>query len=78
VPIIAITSNREGNVAKLADFNLFVSPTEYTYSAGKFTSRLSQLIVVDILYLTYLQWTYKTSYSTLAETQINHIEADIK
>ena len=78
VPIIAITSNREGNVAKLADFNLFVSPTEYTYSAGKFTSRLSQLIVVDILYLTYLQWTYKTSYSTLAETQINHIKADIK
>ncbi len=70
VPIIAITCFVESELSKLANYNLYVSATEYAFTSGKFTSRLSQLLVVDILYLAYLQATYKTSQDALIATHI--------
>lgn len=70
VPIIAITCFIESELSKLADYNLYVSATEYAFTSGKFTSRLSQLLVVDIIYLAYLQATYQTSQDALLATHI--------
>ncbi len=70
VPIIAITCFRESELSKLAEYNLYVSATEYAITSGKFTSRMAQLMVVDILYLSYLQATYATSQDALMATHI--------
>jgi DNA-binding MurR/RpiR family transcriptional regulator len=71
VPIIAITCFVESELSKLADYNLYVSATEYEFTSGKFTSRLSQLLVIDILYLAYIQATYSTSQTALIATHID-------
>lgn len=71
VPVIAITCFVESELSKLADYNLYVSATEYEFTSGKFTSRLSQLLVIDILYLAYIQATYSTSQTALIATHID-------
>lgn len=70
VPIIAITCFLESPLSKLSDHCLFVSATEYSSTAGKLTSRLSQLLIIDILYLAYIQATYATSQGALMATHI--------
>lgn len=74
VPIIAITSFMESELSRLADYNLYVSATEYSFTSGKFTSRLSQLMVVDILYLAYIRATYADSSNALMETHLEKNE----
>lgn len=74
VPIIAITCFMESELSRLADYNLYVSATEYSFTSGKFTSRLSQLLVIDILYLAYIQATYETSQYALIETHLDKRE----
>lgn len=70
VPTISITCFVESPLSKLCTYNLFVSATEYSSTAGKLTSRLSQLLVIDILYLTYVETTYASSREALRETHI--------
>lgn len=74
VPMIAITCFVESELSRLADHNLYVSATEYAFTSGKFTSRLSQLLVIDILYVAYLQATYPTSRDALLETHLDKRE----
>ncbi|MDL2293899.1 MurR/RpiR family transcriptional regulator [Ruminococcaceae bacterium OttesenSCG-928-D13] len=70
VPTIAITCFVESPLSKMCDYNLFVSATEYSSTAGKLTSRLSQLLVIDIIYLAYIQATYAASQNALKATYI--------
>lgn len=73
VPMVAITCFVESELSKLADHSLYVSATEYSFTTGKLSSRLSQLLVVDMLYLAYIQATYTASHNALLAT---HIEKD--
>lgn len=74
VPIIAITCFHESPIAKIADFNLYVSATEFEFRTGKLGSRLSQLAVIDMLYVVYVQRNYETCMRSLKRTFITKTE----
>lgn len=74
VPIIAITCFRESPLSKLADVNLYVTATEFEFRTGKLASRLSQLAVVDMLYVAYVQRDYKNCMRSLKKTFISKTE----
>lgn len=74
VPIIAITCFRESKLAKLADCNLYVSATEFEFRTGKLASTLSQLVIVDLLYASYVQRDYENSMDALKRTFISKTE----
>ncbi len=70
VPIIAITCFRESPLSKLADYNLYVTETEFDFRTGKMSSRISQLVVVDMLYMAYIQNNYDECMRLLKRTFI--------
>lgn len=71
VPIIAITCFHESPLSKLADFCLYVTATEFEFQTGKLASRLSQLVVVDMLYVAYVQKNYERCMEALKSTYIH-------
>ena len=70
VPIIAVTCYHESPLAKLADYNLYVTATEFEFRTGKLGSRISQLAVIDMLYVTYVQRDYDICMRNLQKTYI--------
>ncbi|MFA5698634.1 MAG: MurR/RpiR family transcriptional regulator [Sphaerochaeta sp.] len=50
VPIIALTMESPNTIQSLADYKLRVPATERIYRQGASTSRMNQLILIDILY----------------------------
>jgi len=52
-PIIAITRYYPSDVTKLADHALYIAANESLFRSGAMSSRISQLNVIDILYMAY-------------------------
>lgn len=57
--VIAITRFAESELARIADYNLYVAASEFLVRSGAMSSRISQLNVVDILYTAYLNRHYE-------------------
>ena len=74
VPIIAITCYHESPLSKISHYNLYVTATEFEFRTGKLGSRLSQLAVIDMLYVTYVQENYETCMDSLRRTYISKEE----
>ena len=74
VPIIAITSFHESPLSRLADYCLYVTATEFNFQTGKLGSRLSQLVVIDMLYVSYVQKDYERCMGSLKNTYIEKKE----
>lgn len=70
VPIISITCYHESPLSKLSDYNLYVSATEFEFRTGKLGSRISQLAVIDMLYVAYVQRDYDNCMNALRKTYI--------
>lgn len=71
VPSISITGFAESPLTRLVDHNLYVSAAESHFTSGKLASRISQLAVIDTLYLAYIQRTYEISADVLHDTYLS-------
>lgn len=69
--VIAITRFEDNPLAKLADFNLSVSATEFIFRSGAMSSRIAQLNIIDILYAAYVNQHYDASLQQLKYTHID-------
>ena len=69
-PVIAVTCFRESPLSKLANYNLYVSATEFEFQTGKLASRLSQLAVIDMLYSACIQHEYEACMQYLKHNYI--------
>lgn len=69
-PIIAITRYYPSEVAKLADYTLYIAANESLFRNGAMSSRLSQLNVVDILYTVCANADYDDTLLRLTRTHI--------
>ena len=75
-PIIAITRSDESPLAKLSDLNLCVASSEVRIRTGAMSSRISQLNIIDILYVAYINRNYDESFSQLKRTYIKKVGAN--
>ncbi len=66
--IIAITRFKKTEIAKIADICLYVPDVESLYREGASLSRISQLLIVDILYQTLITSDYDQSHKLLHRT----------
>ena len=69
--VIAITRFEDNPLAKLADYNLSVSATEFIFRSGAMSSRIAQLNIIDILYAAYLNQHFDDSLKQLKMTHID-------
>lgn len=69
--IIAITRFEDNPLAKLADYNLSVSATEFIFRSGAMSSRIAQLNIIDILYAAYVNQHFDDSLKQLKMTHID-------
>ena len=69
-PCIAITRFAPSQVAKLADYLLYIAANESLLRNGAMSSRLAQLNVVDILYTAFASAEFEKSIRQLARTHI--------
>lgn len=69
-PCIAITRFAPSQVAKMADYRLYIAANESLFRNGAMSSRLAQLNVVDILYTAFASAAYEQSVRQLARTHI--------
>lgn len=69
--VIAITRFEENPLAKLADYNLSVSATEFIFRSGAMSSRIAQLNIIDILYAAYVNQHFDDSLKQLKMTHID-------
>ncbi|MCI8942423.1 MAG: MurR/RpiR family transcriptional regulator [Oscillospiraceae bacterium] len=70
VPMIAITGFAESPLRRWSTYNLYVSAAELAVTGGKLASRISQLAVIDALYIAYFQRTYDKSADALQNTHL--------
>ena len=77
VPIISITCFHESPLSRLADYNLYITATEFEFRTGKLGSRISQLAVIDMLYVAYVQRDYDACMDSLKKTFISKIDREI-
>jgi DNA-binding MurR/RpiR family transcriptional regulator len=70
-PIVAITRSDESPLAKLSDLNLRVASSEVLIRTGAMSSRISQLNIIDILYVAYINRNYDESINQLKRTYIS-------
>lgn len=73
VTIISITGYSDSKLTKIADYDLYVSATEFEFKTGKLGSRLSQLAIIDMLYVAYVQRNYETCMNSLKKTYISKL-----
>lgn len=69
--VIAITRFEDNPLAKLADYNLSVSATEFIFRSGAMSSRIAQLNIIDILYAAYVNQHFDDSLKQLKMTHID-------
>lgn len=74
VPFIAVTCFRESPLSRMADYNLYVTATQFEFRTGKLASRISQLAVIDMLYAAYVQNNYDECMRSLKKTYIQKNE----
>jgi DNA-binding MurR/RpiR family transcriptional regulator len=74
-PIIAITRFEENPLSEIADYNLYVSATEFIFRSGAMSSRISQLGIIDILLTALINRNYE---KYLKQFQKTHIEKPYK
>lgn len=70
-PIIAVTRYYPSQVARLADYVLYIAANESLFRNGAMSSRLSQLNVVDILYTVCANADYDETILRLTRTHIS-------
>lgn len=70
-PVIAVTRFEENPLAIIADYNLSVAATEFTFRSGAMSSRIAQLNIIDILYTAYVNRAYEEN---VMQFQRTHIE----
>ncbi len=68
--VIAITRSSGSKLGQYADIILEVAATELIVRSGAMSSRISQLNMIDILYVAYVNRHYDELYSSFAKTQI--------
>lgn len=68
--VIAITRSSGSKLGRYADVILEVAATELIVRSGAMSSRISQLNMIDILYVSYVNRHYDELYSSFAKTQI--------
>ena len=64
-PIIAITRSNITPLARLADYNLRVASSEVLERTGAMSSRISQLNIIDILYVAFINQDYEKKINLL-------------
>jgi DNA-binding MurR/RpiR family transcriptional regulator len=69
--VIAVTRFEENPLAIIADYNLSVAATEFTFRSGAMSSRIAQLNIIDILYTAYVNRAYEEN---VMQFQRTHIE----
>lgn len=69
--VIAVTRFEENPLAIIADYNLSVAATEFTFRSGAMSSRIAQLNIIDILYTAYINRAYEEN---VMQFQRTHIE----
>ncbi len=72
--VIAITRSSGSKLGKYADIVLEVAATELIVRSGAMSSRISQLNVIDILYVSYVNYHYDDLHDSFAKTQIQKTE----
>lgn len=70
VKTISITSSSENELAKMCDYNLFVSCKETIFRSGAISSRTGTLHVVDILYSAYCNDDFEKNIKRINLTRI--------
>ena len=70
-PIIAITRYVDSPVSELADEKLYTAANESLFRSGAFSSRMSQLNIVDILYTALANESYEETLEQLSRTHIH-------
>lgn len=70
-PIIAITRYAPSAVAELATYNLYIAANESTFRSGAMSSRISQLNVVDVLYVSFANAEFDFCIQQLDRTHID-------
>lgn len=70
-PIIAITRYAPSAVAELSTHNLYIAANESTFRSGAMSSRISQLNVVDVLYVSFANLEYDVCIRQLDRTHID-------
>lgn len=68
--LISITRFGQSKVATLADYNLYIASNEPLRRSGAMTSRLAQLYMVDMIYLSYINHSYEQAYKNIGKTQL--------
>lgn len=68
--VIAITRSAGSKLGQYSDVILEVAATELIVRSGAMSSRISQLNMIDILYVSYVNRHYDELYSSFAKTQI--------
>ncbi len=74
-PVIAITRIGGNSLSKLADINLFVPNSESLFRQGATSSRINQLLVVDIIYAMILTKTQPNTVEIIKRTweAVSHV-----
>lgn len=67
-PIIAITRRMDSPVTELSDYCLYTSGSEATFRSGAMASRISQLNIIDILFIAYANTEYEYCLDQLSKT----------
>lgn len=70
-PIIAITRYAPSAVSELSTYNLYIAANESTFRSGAMSSRISQLNVVDVLYVSFANSEYDFCIEQLDRTHID-------
>lgn len=71
VKSISITRFGTSSISELADYNLFVTANEPLYRIGATTSRIAQLCMIDMLYLSYIHSVYEEASKSIHRTQLD-------
>lgn len=72
--LISITKFGNSKIAKLSDYPLYVASSEPIKRSGALDSRISQLFIVDIIYMCYIATQYEESFSHIRMTQLDKEE----
>ncbi|MCL2367158.1 MAG: MurR/RpiR family transcriptional regulator [Oscillospiraceae bacterium] len=68
IPVIAVTRNRANSLSAWANITLTIPDIEKRVRVGSLTSAMSQMFIVDILYMSLLQKDFNKYESKLVET----------
>lgn len=70
-PTVAITQYRHSSLAELCDYRIFTASSEVYIRSGAMSSRISQLIIIDILFTTIANMDYANIRHNLESSYIS-------